>query len=282
MSAGSRLLFLGLRGSGKTTFLAALWHLVEAGELPTALVGSELQPDRHYLNRIRDSWLQFEPVGRTSLRSQEVISLVLRDSATKAAIDLSLPDLSGELFRLQWATRKASHFYADLAANAAGLLLFVHAHSVRQSARIAPEGIRNGMAAGQPEVVGSSVVWTPDLSPTQVQLVEMLQFVAALRTDPRPIRIVVIISAWDLVTDPIVPSAWLESQLPLLSQFLISNQFEVPFRVFGVSAQGGDLERDMAHLQAETVPSKRIRVVGDTLEQSSDLTSPLRFLLGLS
>src|SRR4051812_5565967 len=122
MSSGSRLLLIGLRGSGKTSYLAALWHLVEAGELPTALVTSELQPDRQHLNRIRDNWLQFQEVGRTSLRSQEVISLLLRDTVTGTRIDMTLPDLSGELFRLQWATRKATKFYADLAADPLGVM----------------------------------------------------------------------------------------------------------------------------------------------------------------
>jgi hypothetical protein len=253
---------------------------VEAGELPAAWVVSELQPDRQYLNRIRDSWLTFEPVGRTSVRSEEIVSLVLRDSATGAAIDLSLPDLSGELFRLQWETRRASALYANLAAHTCGVLLFLHAEDVRRSERISPKLEAGSEIQASETADGASFVeWTPKLAPTQVQLVEMLQFASLLHVDPRPIRIGVVISAWDLVKEPVRPTDWLESQLPLLSQFLESNQRETPYRVFGVSAQGGDLEKDKSRLQAETVPTKRIRVVGNALEPSSDLTAPLRFLL---
>jgi hypothetical protein len=279
MSTGSRVLIMGLRGSGKTSYLAALWHLVEAGELPTALVAAELQPDRQYLNRIRDSWLTFQPVGRTSLRSQEVISLILRDAVSDEAIDLSLPDLSGELFALHWATRKASAFYADLASASSGILLFLHADSVRRSSRISPESVKGSKATD--EVSGGvheSTEWTPDATPTQVQLVEMLQFSLFLQTALQT-RIAVVVSAWDLIREPVIPSAWLESQLPLLSQFLTSNAREVPFRVYGVSAQGGDLEKDITRLQAETVPAKRIRIVGETLLPDNDLTAPLRYLL---
>jgi len=279
MSNGSRLLLIGLRGSGKTSFLAALWHLIEAGELPTALRASELQPDREYLNRIRDSWLKFEPVGRTSLRSQEVISLVLRDATSGAAIDISLPDLSGELFRLQWATRKATKFYADLAANTSGIMLFLHADTIRRSPRI------GFSSQGQSEPQSTSKTfteWKADNSPTQVQLVELLQFARYLHATSKPLRIAVVVSAWDLISEPILPEAWLESYLPLLSQFLSANAELMPFRIFGISAQGGDLEKDLTRLQAESVPSKRIRVVEHVLEPNRDLTAPLRFLLSVA
>jgi len=287
MSSGSRLLLIGLRGSGKTSFLAALWHLIEAGELPTALIASELQPDREHLNRIRESWLKFEPVGRTSLRSQEVTSLVLRDAATGTAIDISLPDLSGELFRLQWATRKATQFYADLAVNTAGIMLFLHVDAVRRSLRIpsASEGETepqvSSSAASDSAAPRPISEWKPDDSPTQVQLVELLQFARFLHTSVKPLRVAVIVSAWDLVTESILPEAWLESYLPLLSQFLTANADALPFRIVGVSAQGGDLQKDLDRLQAESVPSRRVRVVERVLEPNRDLTAPLRFLLAV-
>lgn len=285
-SNGSRLLLVGLRGSGKTSYVAALWHLVEAGELPTALVASELQPDRTYLNSIRNSWLTFKPVERTSLRSQEVVSLVLRDAAKGAAIAISLPDVSGELFRLQWATRKASQFYADLASSASGVMLFMHAEAVRRSPRIgAPpsHSDREAPGGGQGEASaaadGAIREWTPEDAPTQVQLVEFLQFARVLRASTRPCGVAVVISAWDRVTTPILPNAWLESSVPLLHQFLTANADSMPCRIYGVSALGGDLTEDLARLQAEAVPSRRIRVVESDLEANSDLTAPLRFLL---
>ncbi|SRR5258708_6534244 len=131
-SSGSRLVSLGLRGSGKTSYLAALWHLVEAGELPTSLTVATLQPDRTYLNRIRDAWLSFQEVGRTSLRGEETVSLVLRERLSGAAIDITLPDLSGESFRLQWANRKVARSYAEYVRECRGVLLFVHPGDIRK------------------------------------------------------------------------------------------------------------------------------------------------------
>jgi hypothetical protein len=285
MSTGSRLLLIGLKGSGKTSYLAALWHLVEAGEIPIALVGSQLQPDRHYLNEIRDSWLRFQEVGRTSLRSQEMISLRMHDSASGDAIDLSLPDLSGELFRLQWATRKATKFYADLAANATGALLFIHPGTIRRARRIlrgdAAHSANCGTDQGDASSETAAREWTSESSPTDVQLVELLQFVDFLHSPTKRFRIAVVVSAWDLVPDPALPASWLERELPLLSQFLGANGETTPYRVYGVSAQGGDLQKDLERLQAETMPSRRIRVLENTVEVTRDLTAPIRYLLNI-
>jgi hypothetical protein len=289
MSDGSRLLLMGLRGSGKTSYLAALWHLVEAGELPAALVTSQLQPDRQYLNGIRDNWLMFREVGRTSLRSQEMVSLLLRDAQTDASIDIIVPDLSGELFRLQWATRKATRQYADFAAKVSGVLLFIHPAGIEKAPRItlptgeteAPEAITASQGAEDKFAATKLKEWSADVASTQVQLVELIQFVKYLRSSTKPVSIAVVVSAWDLVRDPTLPSSWLESNLPLLSQFLTSNAETAPFRIYGVSALGGDLQKDLQRLQGEDVPSRRIKVVDTKMQSHGDLTAPIQFLLEL-
>lgn len=294
MSAGSRLLMLGLQGSGKTSFLAALWHLVEAAELPASLTAPTLQPNREYLNRIRDNWLRFQEVGRTPLRVDESFSLILRDSITNGLIDVSIPDLSGESLRLQWALRKATVGFADRCQTAVGAFLFIHPESVRRPLRIppneapapvnGPDGRTNMMSQSNTQPNDDPQLathWTAEAAPTQVQLVELLQFASYLRHPEIAFRISVVISAWDLIRTPIVPIAWLERRLPLLFQFLTANSDVVPFRVFGVSALGGNLEADRELLQRERVPSRRIRVVDDAVESHHDLTAPLRFLLDL-
>jgi hypothetical protein len=284
-----------MRGSGKTSFLAALWHLIEAGEISASFVASQLQPDREYLNRIRDNWLKFQQVGRTSLRSQETVSLQLRDTQKDSAVDLTLPDLSGELFRLQWVTRKATRPYADFTADASGVLLLIHP-TVEKSQLIAVPGSvlgsedNLGTADSKTQTAegGSGITdtlnireWGHDFSPTQVKLVELLQFVVFLRKSVTPLPIAVVISAWDLVRDPVLPISWLESHLPLLFQFLTANADSMPSQVYGISALGGDLVKDLDKLRQEVVPSRRIKVFVDKLEPTHDLTAPIRFALGL-
>jgi hypothetical protein len=295
MSSGCKILVAGLRGSGKTSYLAALWHLIEAGELPTSLTASQLQPDRKYLNDIRDKWLKFQEVGRTSLRSHEIVSLLLNDATTGDIIDLMLPDLSGEFYRLQWATRKATTRYADFGSESSGVMLFIHPLTVKKTPLISlpaeqpapsPPVQSVSVAAPTEEAAPDAEVarakpWSSDLSPTQVQLVELLQFVNWLRAPDKPARIAVIVSAWDVIHDPVLPISWLENRLPLLFQFLVANADRLPFRIFGVSALGGDLEKDLAQLQNESIPAHRIKVVDRSLQPHKDLTAPIRFLLAL-
>jgi hypothetical protein len=279
MSNGSKLLVLGLRGSGKTSYMAALWHLVEAGEIPASLSVAELQPDREYLNRIRDSWLRLEEVGRTPITSQETVSLLLREAANDSLIDVALPDHSGESFHVQWALRRAARSYVEFAEQASGILLFIHPRELKR-----PTPAHS--LADTDAQVGSTITeygspWSAESSPTQVKLVEILQFAQHIRLSPNGGRIAIIVSAWDRISDPILPAAWLDNRAPLLHQYLLANDERTRFRVYGVSAIGGDLQHDAESLRKQVTPSRRIRVIERKLKHHHDLTAPLRFLLGL-
>jgi GTPase SAR1 family protein len=279
-SPTSNLLMVGLRGSGKTTFLAALWHYLESAEINDRMKLPQLQPDRDYLNSIRNSWLSLKPVGRTSLRLTGTVSMTVTDSQTDKQTTITLPDLSGELYGTQWSTRKAPRSYVEFAQNCAGLFLFLHAGDVKKThtikAKVAAEPRESTEEDGSS--IPASLNWTPAQSSTQVQLVDILQLLLGLRETEATLRIAVIISAWDLVKAPVAPIAWLDRRLPLLSQFLKSNQNWLPSDVFGVSSQGGDLNKDRQKLLNSLAASSRCRAVRGTAEEVS-ITAPLQFLL---
>jgi GTPase SAR1 family protein len=282
MSADSKVLMLGLKGSGKTTFLAALWHHLESSERSGRLEIPHLQPDRDYLNAIRDNWLSLKPVGRTTLRANAAVSMELRDKESDTPIKLLIPDLSGEAYRLQWATRKAPISYANLARNCSSAFLFVHPGEVRKThALMISDSQSSGIEVESGPPIEPRITWTHEQTSTQVQLVDLIQLLMYLREDDQHMRLAVIVSAWDLIKAHVSPSGWLESRLPLLSQFLRSNQDHIVSQIFGISAQGGDLERDRDKLLGYLFPSERSRaVVGDTIEMV-EITRPLEFLLNL-
>ena len=282
-SAGSRLLMLGLRGSGKTTYLAALWHYLESAERPDRLEIPRLQPNRDYLNTIRDSWLSLNRVARTTLRAGATITMEIRDKVSDTSIELSIPDLSGEVYRLQWATRKSPVSYVNLVKTCTGAFLFIHPGEVRKTHALnASHGEKeNPLEEEVGPRIEPNLTWSPEQTSTQVQLVDTIQLLMYLRENVEDMRLAVIVSAWDLVKARISPGGWLESRLPLLSQFLRSNQDHIKSQVFGVSAQGGDLERDRESLLRYGVPSERSRgVAGDMIEEVP-ITAPLEFLLNL-
>lgn len=286
-----RLLLMGLPESGKTTFLAALWHLVESTEVDSTLRATTLPADATYLNQIREAWLHCHKMPRTT---QSPIPQVTMDLVTMddQEITLVVPDLSGESYRSQWTDRKCTPEYAELCDELNGVIVFIHPYKVIESQEIIAS---NQILAGQEETPDAeqqdSPPWEAKHSPTQVQVVELLQFLLA-RTRMFPLPIVIVISAWDLIerrTDPArgskdTPASWLNRRLPLLDQFLLANPESLRSRIYGVSAQGGDIadEQQRVKLQAQFDASKRIQIVdaeGQSLERKHDLAAPIHWLL---
>ena len=71
MSNSTNLLFVGLPQSGKTTYLAALWHVLEDQSSTTRLKRKQNSVDRTYLNQIAEAWRACTPVPRTALQSDD-------------------------------------------------------------------------------------------------------------------------------------------------------------------------------------------------------------------
>ena len=275
MTSSGQVVAMGLPASGRTTFLAAFWHQVESGELPTAFVATRLQPDREYLTEIRDMWLSYRQIPRTPLGVERSLLMHLRHVSTGADFDLLFPDAAGETFSAQWQGREVSMKYATSIQNAYGILLFVHAQQVVSGQVILPQAVPGESSESQLGDVPRD--WDISAAPTQVQLVDLIQNALALSDEQRRLRVAVIVSAWDEVGDGVTPGLWIERRLPLLDQFCRANGRRLAFRVFGVSAIGGSLsERDT--LATIASPSARVRVQVES-DRLRDITLPLEFIM---
>ena len=283
---------VGLPQSGKTTFLAALWHIVQDARVSTSLRLSELRGDRSYLNRIREAWLACRPLERTTIQNEQLVTLCLQNEAV-GEVELSIPDLSGESFELRLRERRWATAFDVLVNDACGILLFIHPDTIRAGRRVdLAQSLTAQLRSGNPQradaevqptpaaPVVAPVSWSHELMPTQVQLVELLQFIVERCGGTEPLRVVVIVSAWDLVESLVAsPQEVLLKQLPLLWQFLEANEQTIVHKVVGVSAQGGDLEKDRDRLLERDAPSSRVRVVGLECDPH-DLSAPVSWLLG--
>src|SRR5580704_3102920 len=198
-SSDSKILMVGLRGSGKTTFLAALWHYLESAEAKDRLEIPALQPHRDYLNSIRNSWLAIKPVGRTSFRAQATVSLALRDKKIGSRIEIVIPDLSGESFRLQWSTRKAPAAYVSFAQECTSTFLFIHPREVKRTHAIKADTDERPNCNDPSPQIAPARTWSPEHTSTQVQLTDLLQLLVRTREVSERMRIAVIVSAWDLI-----------------------------------------------------------------------------------
>ncbi len=280
-------LLVGLPSTGKTTFLAALWHVVESSEVPEALRLVRLHGIRDHLNKIRQDWLNCKPLERTLPAAEKTVSMTLTEPGQDRTTELFLPDISGESFRRQWEDKQWTKEFNDLACEAIGALLFVHPGTV-----IPPEKIGSGtkkmsaaLAAEENELTNQeedeeqASPWTPDKTPTQVKLVELLQYLLSGPFSSRELRLAVVVSAWDLVLkDGHSPQKWLDIRLPLLAQFLKANCDTCRTRVYGVSAQGGELQQ-ADQLRRHMKASRRIIISGPDCH-AHDITEPIRWIMG--
>lgn len=279
---------VGLTGSGKSTFVAALSYVVEQADIEGALKLVALDGDAAYVHGLRKSWLSFEPLERTS-GPAELTRMRLVDALGRE-VSLVIPDLPGEEYDAQWEHRGWSSHSDELARASTGLLLFVHPRSAGT-----PELISAVMAGvdvdDEPEDIGE---WMPKSAPAQTKLVDVLQFLEPVLPPPRPIRVAFVVSAWDLVAQSatsyteVCPTpkefVWQSAGFAQLAQYLAAHPERYHLRTYGMSAQGGRLsEGEDRERLTRLMPEDRISVQwheGDVARKSRDITEPIKWLMG--
>jgi hypothetical protein len=199
---------------------------------------------------------------------------------------LSFPDLSGEVYRRMWEERDCNKALAEILTGSTSVILFINADTI-QAPNWVVDIVALSKKAGLNPPEGGPIAWSPRLSPTQVLLVDLLQMFRELPLDIGPRRLAIMLSVWDKAKDEgLAPDEFLKQKLPLLDQYLKNESDRWTWRVYGLSAQGGEYEvaTDGAPIleEAETLrgldnPSTRIKLVRN-LETSHDLTEPLAWL----
>ncbi len=280
------VVIIGLPESGKTTFLAALWHLVFERDVATRMRFDSLKAgDATHLNSIAARWRDAKVQDRTALSGNRLVSMGLKN-ADDTPFLVTFPDVPGEAYRRMWEDRDCEAEIAEI-LKAGGVLLFVHADTIRPPKWVIDE-VRLSKAVGLEVPQGQEVPWHPRLAPTQVQLVDLLQLLRTPPLDIGPRKLAIMLSAWDKAEgEGLTPKAYLEAKLPLLAQYLRRGADGWIWRIYGVSAQGGEydpIDPDAELLpEAEALrqldrPSTRIRLIDDQPE-THDLTEPLAWLM---
>jgi hypothetical protein len=164
-------------------------------------------------------------------------------------------------------------------------LLFVHPRTIVEPVKIDATVDVLSAVLGETSPIGQQSSgqtpiepWSPAHTPSQVKLVEILQFLLARPFRDRPLPLAVVVSAWDLLPKTQRPNEWLRERLPLLDQFLEANAEAVPVAVFGISAQGADLSKAV-ELQQHIEASDRIIVTTPDGSTTHDITAPVKWLL---
>jgi hypothetical protein len=289
---------IGLPGSGKTTFLAALWELVNERRIAKVLSFDSIgENDQSYLRRIVKVWRMATEQARTRLTGLSAVKMNLKDGDGNL-VEVAMPDAPGEDFRAMWEDRELGRVLGESLADG-NIMLLVNGNKVKPPAWVTERAAQR-KATGRQKAQTLPLNWHPSLAPTQVQLVDLLQLISHPPVGSTGRRIVVMISAWDKVEgEKLTPDAFLAAKLPLLTQYLEAGRDGWTSRVYGVSAQGGEYDgndanaeptegeapkrktqrgHDADRLREVDIPANRIRLVfGD--RESNDLTEPLQWLM---
>lgn len=295
-SLDSTIVLLGLTGTGKTNFLVALDVILDRQRDPDGLVHSDLAADRAYLQPLKEQWLRGEVFKRTNRQPPPPHQLLVRHPTSGTSVGFYIPDLAGETFDAQFVTRCIPLDFCDRLQQATGVLLFVHCdhnadHAVLEHSKFIDANLMP--AQSESSAVDPVSEWRLEDASQQTKLVDLLQFIAEIGPRQQPLRVAVMISAWDLVENapqlgphsaaeiPKNPGQFLTRRWPLLDQFLHNDTKTFRFRVFGVSARGGgDTPEEIARLTNFVNPSDRVILVDGT-HRSNDLSRSVRWLLGL-
>jgi hypothetical protein len=270
--------------------------------------------DRERITEISDVLLASHVAVHTTVDDEQDITL----SLTCDGVDfvLSIPDLSGETWEDALVERRWPRALDGAITDATGFIVFVHCEDINdgltivdaEQATAAILGDDDGPTDGAvneshekqgvvPVTIASeadddeqdtgAAVDNADEEDeesrckqlTQVSLIELIQFFAA--TSPRPIRVSLVVSAWDLEPKELKPQQWLSKNGSMLAQFLELNTDEVEAAVWGVSAQGADLSNEQVREKyKDKDPIERARVhAADGTEVG--VAAPLRWILRL-
>jgi hypothetical protein len=236
-----RLVLVGMPQTGKSTYLGALWALVQS-PLEHSVSEVSFAGDRSYIQRLAERVARCEPLERTAVDAHEGMAVELLFQAQGRA-DVLIPDTSGESLRVLVEDRVWHPELRAACEAATAIAIFVHPDRVR-----APQPIALLAAAGladepAPDHEQQAVDFNVrEHACTAAELIDAFENIAERCIDRWPIRVAVIVSAWDRVVGDPTPHRWLQTRLPGLLATIESNPDIARLEVFGVSAQGGSLD----------------------------------------
>lgn len=349
----NNILVMGLAGTGKTTFIAALWaYLTEDIPEKELTLHSLVDGDSKYLNEITRQWLTCNRIQRNlKTESHKDIRMNLKVVGDGSEIDLNIPDIAGETFQEHFDIRKWSKSYDETIARTTGVLLFVspltpnnkpalildaleitremdeNLVDSESDSSFEDDGAARTNETEQASTNGNSLVvevvdkvdvlgaesfggnaskskaekgsvdteliddingvaaftpYNPELTCNQVKIIEELQFIAFHHPKVIPVKVAVMVSAWDQLISPVVdlsPEDWLNINMPLLYQFIKCNSGKFTVDFFGVSAQGVDYDdENEVRKKFGTLPQDRI-IIQKNHDRSHNITMPIMWVL---
>jgi len=245
METNRGVLMVGGPDMGKTNYLARLWRA--AYKFKTGILRADgLPDDLEHLDAILGSLLSGRFAERTKHDDHwhcEIPLMVKNQGGFRGK--LIVPDCPGEEWRRIYKNNEWSEVWENQIDGVRGCLCFVRPNSKELRAPL------DWMTCWKHFGTGKVDLPLTDETPTQVEMVHWVQCLRyaqrARRSQTEKLRVGVVVSAWDALPSDIrngTPWKYLESDRPLLHQFMSTNAHAYEFAAFGASIAGGDLKED--------------------------------------
>lgn len=287
-------LIVGLPDVGKSTYIGALWHVVQynGDNIDLSLVASDenLPDNTIQLSTLSKSWHNVEDMDRTSSDAPNSISFILKRPDQKEEFTLNVPDFRGESIRQIVNGTQPAEF--DEWCEKADSILFMM--SKYDTGVFADDFIDED----DEEIVDVEEENKEEKNPpfdvkTMTSAALNMLLLKFVREHANTEKIVVCLTAWDEIMESIpdaIPEEYLKSKALSLYNFINYHYPEVKF--VGLSAQGGKYEYQphesdqkpvvtpdcKRKFQELTLKGERAFVVMGN-EKSFDITAPIALLL---
>lgn len=273
----------GLPGSGKSTYIGALWyclmHPEKIEDIKLVADKMNLADDLTVLNRLSDAYKNVKLIDRNYSDQNETVQINLKVADSDTRLQVEVPDFLGENFR-DLVELKESELVSKWLNDTDTLVYFMN--------EVTPPEFEDDHGPEDDE----SPMPAKDVPPFSIKTISAvamnIMVLKCLLSKKTFKKVVVVLSWWDKNTDngvvPNNPQKYLKEYSPALFNFI---QYHIPnFEIIGLSAQGqeypkedqGDYEATKKEIKAKTREGKRSFVeIEDKILH--DLSLPLYLLI---
>lgn len=279
----TKCMIAGLPGSGKSTYIGALWYCLMHPEkiegIKMVADKMNLADDLTVLNRLSDAYKYVKLIDRNYSDQNETVQINLKVADSDTRLQVEIPDFLGENFR-DLVELKESKLVSEWLKDTDTLVYFMNEVTPPEfEDDHGPEDDDSPMPAKE----------VPQFSIKTISAVAMnIMVLKCLLSKKSFKKVVIVLSWWDQKTNNGTtknnPQEYLKDNSPALFNFI---QHHIPnFEIIGLSAQGqeyptktqGNYEATKKEIKAKTREGKRSFVeIGDEIVH--DLSLPLYLLI---
>ena len=269
----------GLPKAGKTTYIAALWDIIQRRQGDFDLQFATNPENATYLNEIWEYWVKMENIERSKTPAPDDIKINVRRKSDGQEMELCIPDFMGEQFQKIIDRTLSENIKKWIESSDRMLYLINTLEDGSKDDMDDEEEEANPEGADRQEEREKALPLTPERMMDVSQNLMVLKYIV---THTNLKKIAIGISAWDKKMGAgQTPEEYLKRRSPVMYNFIKYHFEDVLY--FGVSAQGFDYSNKAekaTEMREKARQSNRAFIAYATEETlSSDLTRPLNYLI---